>query len=64
VVLPRHNEGALEDVPEEVRGAIRFVLVESVDEALDAALPRASEEEGRDVQERARKTAEIPPPVH
>src|SRR5262249_21988104 len=41
VILPRRNEGDLEDVPEEVRSALRFILVESVDEVLAAALERA-----------------------
>jgi ATP-dependent Lon protease len=37
VVLPRRNEGDLEDVPEEARKALRIVLVDSADEALAAA---------------------------
>jgi ATP-dependent Lon protease len=59
VVLPRHNQGALEDVPEEVRATIRFVFVESVDEALEAVLPSTSD--GQASQERLQDT---PPPVH
>ncbi len=38
VVLPRRSEPQLEDVPEEVKGAIRFIFVESVEEVLAAAL--------------------------
>ncbi|HZU84730.1 MAG TPA: endopeptidase La, partial [Polyangiaceae bacterium] len=38
IILPRRNEGDLEEVPEEVRRACHFVLVESVDEVLSAAL--------------------------
>ncbi len=38
IILPRHNERDLEDVPEDVRKACRFVLVESVDEVLAEAL--------------------------
>ena len=38
VILPRRNEGDLEDVPEEVRRALHFVFVESVDEVLAEAL--------------------------
>jgi ATP-dependent Lon protease len=38
IILPRRNEGALEDVPREVRRTVDFVLVESVEEALAAAL--------------------------
>jgi ATP-dependent Lon protease len=37
VILPRRNEGDLEDVPEEARKALRIVLVDSADEALAAA---------------------------
>jgi ATP-dependent Lon protease len=38
IILPRHNERDLEDVPEDVRKACRFVFVESVDEVLAQAL--------------------------
>jgi ATP-dependent Lon protease len=38
VILPHRNEADLEDLPDEVREAIRFVFVETVDETLDAAL--------------------------
>jgi ATP-dependent Lon protease len=38
VVLPRRNAGALEEVPEEVRRAMRFVLVDRIDEVLAASL--------------------------
>lgn len=38
VILPRGNEADLEDLPEEVRQSIQFVLVETVDEVLEAAL--------------------------
>jgi ATP-dependent Lon protease len=38
VVLPRENEPDLEELPEEVRTGLRFVLVDSVAEVLDAAL--------------------------
>ncbi|MGA2111564.1 MAG: endopeptidase La [Anaerolineales bacterium] len=43
VILPKHNEGDLDDLPEEVRKDIRFVLVDTVDEVLREALePRVS----------------------
>jgi ATP-dependent Lon protease len=54
VVLPRHNEGALEDVPAEVARDMRVVLVESADEVLATALPGTS----------ASAVQEAPPPVH
>jgi ATP-dependent Lon protease len=38
VILPRRNERDLEDVPEEVRRSMTFVLVDRIDEALKAAL--------------------------
>jgi ATP-dependent Lon protease len=41
IILPRQNVTALEDVPDEVRNACRFVFVDSVDEALAVALAPA-----------------------
>jgi ATP-dependent Lon protease len=38
ILLPRHNEGSLEDVPKEVRSACRIVFVDSADEILAEAL--------------------------
>ncbi|WP_119072721.1 endopeptidase La [Aggregatilinea lenta] len=38
VILPRHNEVDLDDVPEDVRQSMTFIPVDSVDKALDAAL--------------------------
>ncbi len=38
VILPRRNESDLDDVPEAVREQIEFVLVDTVDEVLEAAL--------------------------
>ena len=38
VILPKRNERDLEDVPEDVRGKMTFVLVERIDEALKAGL--------------------------
>jgi len=37
VILPRENEHDLEELPPETRDALRFVLVESIDEVFDAA---------------------------
>ena len=42
VILPKRNQADLEDLPEEVRSAIQFVFVETVDEVLEAALEPAS----------------------
>jgi ATP-dependent Lon protease len=41
--LPRRNEADLEDVPEDVRKQMKFVLVDTVDEVLAAALPARGE---------------------
>jgi ATP-dependent Lon protease len=38
VILPRSSEAQLDEIPDEVKAAIRFVLVESADEVLTAAL--------------------------
>ena len=38
VILPRRNEKDLEDVPEEVRDELEFVLVDRVDQVFEAAL--------------------------
>lgn len=38
VILPRRNEKDLDDLPEEVRDSLSFVLVDTMDEALEAAL--------------------------
>ena len=36
-ILPRENEPDLEELPSEARDALRFVLVDSIDEVFDAA---------------------------
>jgi ATP-dependent Lon protease len=38
VILPKRNEADLDEVPETVRSQIRFILVETVDQVLAAAL--------------------------
>ena len=40
VILPRKNEKDLRDIPEEIRKQIKVVLVDSMDQVLDAALRR------------------------
>lgn len=45
VILPKKNENDLEDVPDEVRDKLTFVLVETVDEALETALSPKHEAE-------------------
>jgi ATP-dependent Lon protease len=43
VILPKRNEGDLDDVPEQVREEIAFHTVESIDEVLAVALERGSD---------------------
>jgi ATP-dependent Lon protease len=44
VILPKRNEGDLDDVPEQVKAEIEFHLAESIDEVLGWALePEAAE---------------------
>ncbi len=38
VILPKKNENDLDELPEEVRGAMKFILVERIDDAIQAAL--------------------------
>jgi ATP-dependent Lon protease len=38
VILPRRNDADLEDLPEEVRTSMKFILVDAVDEVISAAL--------------------------
>jgi ATP-dependent Lon protease len=48
VLLPQRNEKDMEDVPEPVRRAMRFVFVETMDELLEHALePRTGSREAR-----------------
>jgi ATP-dependent Lon protease len=39
VIVPKRNEQDLEELPEDVKKEMRFVLVERVDEVLAAAIP-------------------------
>ena len=40
VILPKRNEYDLDDVPEEIKKKVKFIFVETVDEALNAALEK------------------------
>ncbi len=40
VILPRRNEKDLRDIPEEIRKQVRLILVDSMEQVLDAALRR------------------------
>jgi len=45
VVVPQRNEADLDDVPEDVRKEMTFVLAETIDQVLEAGLEEASEVE-------------------
>ena len=40
VIIPRKNEKDLRDIPEEIRKSMKLVLVDSMEQVLDAALRR------------------------
>jgi ATP-dependent Lon protease len=40
LIIPRRNEADIDDIPEHLRKRMRFVLVDDVDEVLDAALEK------------------------
>jgi ATP-dependent Lon protease len=46
IILPKHNEADLDDVPAAVREQMEFVLVDTVDEVLRAALAPAPQPNG------------------
>jgi ATP-dependent Lon protease len=41
IILPSRNEKDLEDLPQEVRNSMKFILVEKVDQVFEAALTTA-----------------------
>jgi ATP-dependent Lon protease len=47
IVIPRRNEGDLEELPEELRREMTFLTVDSVDEVLDLVLAKAPAKNGR-----------------
>jgi ATP-dependent Lon protease len=48
VILPRKNEKDLRDIPDEIRKQIKLVLVDNMDQVLEAALRRQPEPLGQD----------------
>jgi ATP-dependent Lon protease len=50
VILPKRNEGDLDDVPEQVREQIAFHTAETIDQVLDWALEPAAGQSDRDVE--------------
>ena len=59
IVLPKDNEGDLEDIPEDVRNALTFHAVSTLEEVFDVALlpapDREDEPSGQTMMERAEK---------
>jgi ATP-dependent Lon protease len=45
VILPKENEADLDDLPDDVRKTMRFVLADTIDDVLEAAFPAATVEE-------------------
>jgi ATP-dependent Lon protease len=42
LIIPRRNEADIDDIPEHLRKRMKFVLVDSVEEVLDAALEKSA----------------------
>jgi ATP-dependent Lon protease len=59
VILPKRNEPDLEDVPEEIKKTMKFVLVDTVDEVLAAALEPASKKPGAQKAPAAKQKAPV-----
>ena len=64
VILPKRNEGDLEDLPEAVREKIHFVFAEEVDDVVKAALvPLEEEQPTEEPVELVVETLEVEAPV-
>jgi ATP-dependent Lon protease len=53
VILPKRNEGNLEDISEEVKSDIKFIFVETIDDVLAAALEPEEEAAPQEKSEEA-----------
>jgi ATP-dependent Lon protease len=40
IIMPHQNEAIIEDIPEDVRGELEFVLAHRIDDVLEAALEK------------------------
>jgi ATP-dependent Lon protease len=63
VILPRRNEKDLRDIPEEVRKQMRLVLVDSMEDVLDAALRRKPQPLKPPPDAVEEPAAKLPPPT-
>ncbi len=59
IILPQRNEADLDDLPEEIREELNFVLVEDIEQVLQTALRPAGGNQGKD--EVADQAVETPP---
>ncbi len=65
IILPNRNEKDLDDLPQEVRDSLKFVLVEKVEQVFEAALqpikkPAAPREDGQVKPATAKRVAAKP----
>lgn len=64
VVLPKRNEADLDELPDEVREEMEFILVERIDEVLDAALcEEPTNDKSEPVQSNGRKVEPEAEPI-
>jgi ATP-dependent Lon protease len=67
VILPKRNEQDLDDVPDEVKKAMKFVFAEVVDDVLNAALevkPLPSKKQDRKAKPKNKKTTQMKAKTH
>ena len=57
VILPKQNEQDVDDVPDEIRKAMKFVYVDSVDEVIKAALEPAKKTKKKSTKKTKKKPA-------
>ena len=57
VIFPRRNENDIDDVPEEVRRDLKFVLADRIEQVLDVALEKPHATGARHASQRAAGTA-------
>ncbi len=57
IILPKRNEADLEDLPDEVREAMQFIFVETIDDVLEAALTPPTAPQGAEEAEGAKHHA-------
>jgi ATP-dependent Lon protease len=60
VILPRRNDSDLEELPESVRSTMKFVLVDTVDQVLEAALLSPEDMQAADNRHPPKKAARTP----